>query len=412
MGIFLVSVIKWSQVGGGIDFPVKQKLSSNQLWDFISQNKRKKNIIFVPMLNWFHIQLLKKRERNWGRGAQRKKIISGDFFDGGNPTGKLEFSKDMHRGKQFPFPPPIQVVKQRMVKPRSILFLSSVAALLPRERRGFHDVLVILWGLATPLRSSSTRGQWIVARNPAIFSQKENASFFSSLNTLSFIATIILTKPTPHFHCCCFPCVISLQKGLLKVNSGDLHSGTVLEVDTYSLQPVQLGPVLAAVQPEHCMVTQSAKRRSRPQGCCELSLPCPEVGLLQGCTWHHWKGKQPILMETISGRKVVSSAAVAADQLFGDGCITSTSQIQLGQLFSSLTPLCQKMQHFTNSFISILFWMELYPNWSVFPQNKGQLFFVLWLSFLPLRTWLQSSGARDALTPWDDCSMYSGALMP
>lgn len=46
MNIFLVSAIKLSGVEGGINFPVKQKLPSNELQDFISQNKRKKSVLF------------------------------------------------------------------------------------------------------------------------------------------------------------------------------------------------------------------------------------------------------------------------------------------------------------------------------------------------------------------------------
>lgn len=175
----------------------------------------------------------------------------------------------------------------------------------------------------------------------------------------------------PDFHSCCFPYVISLQKGLLKINSGDLHSGTILEVDTYSLQPVQLDQVLAAVQPKHYMVTQSAKRWSRPRDCCEPAMP--------------WGGfAAGVHMAPLKGE----ATHFDGDQLRQEAPLLGschwlavwrwlryfTSQIQLGQLFSNLTPFCQKMQHFTNSFIRILFWMELYPKWSVFPQNRGQLF--------------------------------------
>lgn len=122
-------------------------------------------------------------------------------------------------------------------------------------------MLVILWGLATPLWSSSTKGWWIITRSYNCYFQLTGKFFlFSGLNTLSFIATITLAEPMPDFHSCCFPYVVSLQKGLLKVNSGELRSSTNLEVDTHCLQPVQLGSVVAAVQPKHYTATQRAKR--------------------------------------------------------------------------------------------------------------------------------------------------------
>lgn len=235
----------------------------------------------------------------------------------------------MHGGKQFLFPPSIQVVKQKMVKPRSVLFLSSESALLPREGQGFNDVLVTLWGLATPLQRSSTRGWWTVARSPIIFDQKENASLFSGLNTLSSITTITFSKPMPDSDSCCFLHVISLWKGLLKVKSGHLCSGTILDRDTCSLQPAQLGPVLQQCSPSIIWIPK-VKRDGSSHEVAE-NLPCPAVGLLQQCTWQHWAGKPPFLMDTSSGGKLVSSAVFAAVWRW---LLFFTSQIQLGQLFS------------------------------------------------------------------------------
>lgn len=150
MNIFLVSAIKLSGVEGGINFPVKQKLPSNELQGFISQNKRKKSVLFQCWSRF--IFSCWKRENKWGRGAKRKKIISGEFFDGGNPTGKLQFSKDMQQRKQFPFPPPSYVERQNTMEPRSFLFLNSAAALPPGEVRDFYVLL------ATGLWSSPSRG--------------------------------------------------------------------------------------------------------------------------------------------------------------------------------------------------------------------------------------------------------------
>lgn len=45
-----------------------------------------------------------KRERKWGRGAQRRKIISGEFLDGGNSTENLQFFKGYAMEKAIPIP--------------------------------------------------------------------------------------------------------------------------------------------------------------------------------------------------------------------------------------------------------------------------------------------------------------------
>lgn len=235
----------------------------------------------------------------------------------------------MPGGKQFFFPPSIQVVKQKMVKTRSILFLSSETALLPREGRGFHYVLAVLWGFATPIRRFLTRGWWTVAISPIIFDQKENASFSSGLNTLSSITTISFAKPMPDYHSCRFPHVISLPKGLLKVKSGHLCTGTILDMDRRSLQPALLGPDLQQCSPSIIWIPKVKSDGSGHK--VAESLPCPEVGLLQQCTWQHWGGKPPILMETGSGGKLVSSAAFAAVWRW---LLFFTSQVHLGQLFS------------------------------------------------------------------------------
>lgn len=55
----------------------------------------------------------------------------------------------------------------------------------------------------------------------------------------------------------------------------------------------------------------------------------------------------------------------------------------------------QEMQHFTTWFTRLLFWIELYPKWSVSPQNMAQLFSVFSCCF-PLPTWLQCPGDRAA----------------
>lgn len=85
------------------------------------------------MFNWFHIQLLKKGRETRAEGHRGRKLFQGKFLMESILQENCNFPKDMHGGKQFPFPPPIQVSKQKMVKPRSTLFLSSASALLSRE---------------------------------------------------------------------------------------------------------------------------------------------------------------------------------------------------------------------------------------------------------------------------------------
>lgn len=157
--------------------------------------------------------------------------------------------------------------------------------------------------------------------------------FFSGLNTLSFLFTIILPKPMPDFLPYGFPYVIFLQKGLLKVTSGDFHSDTILKVDTYS--PV----CTAGLSPSTVWLPKVQRDGAGHEAA--ASLLCPEMSLLQGYTGHHWKGKRPVLMETISGRKIISSGATATDWVFGDGCVTSLPRFSWAIFFQSDTFLSE-----------------------------------------------------------------------
>lgn len=158
----------------------------------------------------------------------------------------------------------------------------------------------------------------------------------------------------PEFHFCCFPYISCLQKGLLKVQSGGQPSSTISE-GTHSLSSLFCWASLVAVQSKHCLDTQRVQRWRWPWGC--ECLLCPGRGLLQGSTGHCWRGKQNTLVEASSLRKLISPAAAAADQLFGEGCIFLLSRCSWASSFYIVGHLFwQKMEHLTSWFTFILNW--------------------------------------------------------
>lgn len=161
-------------------------------------------------MNWFHIQLLKKGRETRAEG-QRKKIISGEFFDGVNPIRKLVF-KGYMQGQENPFP---------------FSHLDSKA--------GDGEIKVH----AAPEKCSCT------VEIPFIPIQKEKHSFFffffPVVIILPFITITTLTQPVTDFCSCWFPYVISRKDGLPKDSTLDLNPGNILGVDTCSLQSVQMG---------------------------------------------------------------------------------------------------------------------------------------------------------------------------
>lgn len=121
------------------------------------------------------------------------------------------------------------------------------------------------------------------------------------------------------FNFCCFPYISYLQKGLLKVKSGGQHSSTILE-GTQSISSLFCWAQSSWQYSTNTVWTPKECRDGGEHEAAE-SLPCPEGGLLQGCTGHCWKGKQTSLVDIKPLRNLISPAAAAADQLFEEGII-------------------------------------------------------------------------------------------
>lgn len=81
LGIFPVSIIKWSWKKNWFPCKTEAFIKSAMRFSFSKQGKEK-NHFFVPMLNWFCIQLLKKGKGTGAEEQEKENYFRGIFWWG------------------------------------------------------------------------------------------------------------------------------------------------------------------------------------------------------------------------------------------------------------------------------------------------------------------------------------------